>query len=109
VNYLVKLANVGNPNDQLLMYVRGGETYSTKVPPGRYYMRVASGYTWYGKDDLFGPTTKFFRLRSRGRNSTESHSLDFVRKGNQLLGHKISFKGAFDGNMEEERISRGEF
>jgi hypothetical protein len=69
-DYLVKLVNMSDPKDQLVIYVRGGETYSTKVPLGRYHVRAATGTTWHGKNDLFGPETRFFRFIDQSPTST---------------------------------------
>jgi hypothetical protein len=109
-NYLIKLVNVANDKDQILIYVKGGETYSTKVPLGSYRIRAASGQTWYGREDLFGPETQFFRLRSKkGSSLEEAPVFRFTQQGNKITGTKLSFKKVFDGNMDQEKISRNEF
>lgn len=38
----------------MTIFVRGGENVETLVPLGSYYVRYASGTTWYGHDHLFG-------------------------------------------------------
>src|SRR5204863_9360044 len=58
-SYLIKLVSVANAKDQIVIFVRGGETYATKVPLGRYHLRAATGETWYGREDLFGPRTQY--------------------------------------------------
>src|SRR5262249_50757200 len=106
-NYLVKLVNIADEKDQIMIYVKGGESYSTKVPLGGYRIRAASGNTWYGRNDLFGPDTQFFRLRSKWGD--EANVFKFTQQGNKILGMTLSFKKAVHGNMEEEKISRSEF
>jgi hypothetical protein len=106
-NYLVKLVNVADEKDQIMIFVKGGESYSTKVPLGSYRIRAASGSTWYGRNDLFGPETQFFRLRSK--KDDESSVFKFTQQSNKILGMTISFKKVFQGNMEQEKISRIEF
>lgn len=109
-NYLVKLVNVKNSKDQIWIFVRGGEPYSTKVPVGNYILRVAIGYTWYGREDLFGSDTHFFRLRSkRGSGVSETPVLEFKKERNRTFGHTLSFEGSVDGNMEQEAMTRAEF
>jgi len=109
-NYLIKLVNVTNSKDQIWIFVRGGERYSTKVPVGNYVLRVASGYTWYGREYLFGPDTRFFRLRSkRGAGLDESPVLEFKKERNRIVGRTLNFEGSVDGNMEEEKLTRSEF
>jgi hypothetical protein len=105
-NYLIKLVKAGNKKDFILIFVKGGETYSTKVPLGTYNIREAAGLSWYGLKDFFGPSTQFFRMRNKnGRQANFS----FNRQGNMYHGMKISLKKVAEGNMEEEAISRDEF
>jgi hypothetical protein len=109
-NYLIKLVNVGDAKDQIMIYVSGGQSYSTKVPLGFYHVRGASGDIWYGKEDLFGPDTRFFRLRTKnGKATGELQVLHFYRQGNKIMGMTLSFKAVRDGNMEQEVISRNDF
>src|SRR5262249_38796763 len=80
-NYLIKLVNVADAKDQIMIYVKGGETYSTKVPLGGYRIRAAAGQTWYGRNDLFGPETQFFRLRGKkGSGSEDSPVFNFTQQ-----------------------------
>jgi hypothetical protein len=100
-NYLVKLVNAADENDQIMVYVKGGESYSTKVPLGSYRIRAASGNTWYGRSELFGPDTEFFRLRGKKGSSIEETPLfQFKREGNKILGMTLSFKKVSYTNME---------
>ncbi|WLA39700.1 hypothetical protein QNJ95_43830 [Bradyrhizobium elkanii] len=109
-NYLVKLVNVANSKNQIWVFVRRGEPYSTKVPIGNYSLRVASGSTWYGREELFGPDTQFFRLRGKkGATVDQSLVLEFKKERNRIVGHTLSFEGSVDGNMEQEAMTRSEF
>ncbi|WP_157785798.1 tetratricopeptide repeat protein [Bradyrhizobium liaoningense] len=109
-NYLVKLVNVANSKDQIWVFVRGGEPYSTKVPIGNYSLRVASGSTWYGREELFGPDTRFFRLRGKKRTTIDqSLVLAFKKERSRIVGHTLSFEGSVEGNMEQEAMTRSEF
>jgi TPR repeat len=109
-NYLIKFVNTGNDKDQIMIFVKGGETYSTKMPLGGYRIRAATGQTWYGRNDLFGPDTQFFRLQGKkGSAVDESPIFQFRKEGNTIHGMKLSLKRVIGGNMEQEKISRSEF
>lgn len=109
-NYLVKLVNVASSKDQIWIFVRGGEPYSTKVPVGNYVPRVASGNIWYGREQLFGPDTHFFRLRSKKSGGADgSPVLEFKKERNRIVGKSLNFEGSIDGNMEQEAMTRSEF
>lgn len=109
-NYLIKLINVSDAKDQFLIFVRGGEKYSTKVPLGTYRLRAAAGTTWYGKDELFGPSTYFFQLRKKAGTSGDDRSLlRFYRQGRTIYGTTLNFKPVEFGNLEQETISKDEF
>lgn len=108
-NYLVKLVNASNDRDYIVMFVKGGETYSTKVPLGEYNVRAAMGDVWYGKKDFFGPDTRFVRLRAKNGGL---QSFEFYRRGNTVHGKRLILKKIMEpgeGNMEEERITRDQF
>jgi hypothetical protein len=109
-DHLVKLVNMSDPQDQVTIYVRGGENYSTKVPLGRYHIRAATGTTWYGKKDLFGPDTRFFRFIDKSPTPTERLKVFHFRvQGRQIMGVKVIFRESVFGDMVEESISRDDF
>jgi hypothetical protein len=109
-NYLIKLVNVDNAKDQIWIYVKGGESYSTKVPVGTYNLRAAAGNEWYGREDLFGAHTHFFRLRPKADAADGvQQMLQFRKERNRIVGMTISLKGIANGNMEQESMTRSEF
>lgn len=109
-NYLIKLVNVDNASDQIWIYLKGGESYSTTVPVGAYNFRAATGNEWYGREALFGPSTRFFRLRTKkGAAADAQQTLQFRKERNRLFGMTIILKGVADGNMEQEAMTRSEF
>jgi hypothetical protein len=109
-DYLVKIVNVVDSQDQVVIYIRGGETYSTKVALGRYYARAATGKTWYGKTDLFGPETIFFRFIEASPTPAERLKVfQFSVQGRQITGNRIVFQESVLGNMQQESISRADF
>ena len=110
LNYVIKLVNVADPKDQIMIYVAGGNEYSTKVPLGDYAVRGASGRKWYGEEDYFGPSTKFFRFKTRkGGTAGEPVVISFSRQGNILHGSTLLLQATFDGNMSQEDISKADF
>lgn len=109
-NYYVKLVNLARPREQIAIFVRGGETFETKMPLGEYKFRGAAGQTWYGRDDTFGPATRFFGLRAKsGRVLSETLVLNFYRDGRRISGHAITLKPVVEGNLEQEAMSKSEF
>lgn len=73
-------------------------------------LRVASGNTWCGREELFGPNTHFFRLRTkRGSGVSETPTMEFKKERNRIVGHTLNFEGSTDGNMEQESMTRSGF
>jgi hypothetical protein len=58
-DYYVKLVDITNGKDAVGIYVFGGQGFEVLVPLGSYEMRYASGKTWYGLANLFGPGTRY--------------------------------------------------
>ena len=109
-SYLVKLVNISDARDQIMVFVRGGETYSTKVPLGTYHLKAATGQVWYGKENYFGTETRFLRVRNTDRGNDDGvQAFKFHQSGNRLHGLTISFKKVVGGNTSEEPINREEF
>jgi tetratricopeptide (TPR) repeat protein len=109
-NYLIKLVNVDNAKDQIWIYVKGGQSYSTKVAVGTYSFRAATGNEWYGREELFGPSTRFFRLKPKTGAAVDARqTLQFRKERNRIVGMTISLKSVADGNIEQEAMSRSEF
>jgi hypothetical protein len=104
-NYIIKLVDAATNTEHLLIYIDGGSSFETKVPLGTYKIRGASGSTWYGTTELFGPSTSFFELRTNGAENTFS----FTRSGNQIRGREIRLIKQVDGNLETSAIGREQF
>ncbi|MCJ7837482.1 zinc ribbon domain-containing protein [Cuneatibacter sp. NSJ-177] len=43
-------------------FLRAGEETTVYVPDGNYTIHYAVGQNWYGKNDLFGESTQFYKL-----------------------------------------------
>jgi hypothetical protein len=61
-NLVLKLVNVRDRKDELLVYVARGTSYETKVLLGTYKILGASADEWYGETHLFGSGTSYFSL-----------------------------------------------
>ena len=46
------------------LFIRAGESVSTKLPEGTYLFKSAYGFEWFGESDLFGEGGVYQRLRS---------------------------------------------
>jgi hypothetical protein len=107
-DYVIKLVNVADAKDQIVIFLRGGESSSTKVPLGRYRILGASGHVWYGRDELFGTQTRFFRLHSR-TNEADPQVFQLRQKGNTIYGLDLSLKQEIGGTLGEQTIARADF
>ena len=56
-SYYVRLFNQDAEEIMAEIFVVGGETFTGKLPLGRYLLRYASGATWYGAEARFGHDT----------------------------------------------------
>jgi hypothetical protein len=109
-DYLLKLVSTADKADTIMIFVRGGETFSTKVPLGAYHVRGATGKTWYNKQAFFGPETHFFSLQNKdGKGADARLVARFWREKNRIFGMTLMFKNAIDGNMTQESIGKGDF
>jgi hypothetical protein len=109
-DYLLKLVNTSDETDTITIFVRGGENFSTKVPLGGYSIRGATGKTWYNKQALFGPDTRFFRLQNKdGKGADRKLIARFWRERNRIFGMTLTLKNTIDGNMTQEAIGKGDF
>jgi hypothetical protein len=109
-DYLLKLVSTADKTDIIMIFVRGGETFSTKVPLGAYNVRGATGKTWYNKQALFGPETRFFSLQNKDGKGADARLIArFWREKNRIFGMTLIFKNVVDGNMTQESIGKGDF
>jgi hypothetical protein len=108
-NYALKFVHAANGKDAMMIYVVGGQAFQIKAPLGTYKVRGASGTTWYGVKHLFGPTTSYFKLRSKASTSAEGDNFAFTRSGNQVHGFRITLIKQSGGNLETNPIKAEEF
>lgn len=83
-----------------MVFIRSGESVNLFVPLGSYDLRYATGETWYGYEDLFGPTTAFFKTDSK---------MEFKQSGNTFQGHTIELIPRANGNLQTSKINKNNF
>jgi hypothetical protein len=99
-HHLVKLEDVVTSRPVLTVFVRAGQDVEIRVSLGTYIVKYASGETWYGYQDRFGPNTSY---------SKADTTLEFARQGNQVTGYSITLYGVPGGNLRTTGISAGDF
>jgi hypothetical protein len=99
-DYFVKLIDADTEETAVGIYVEGGKPADVTVPLGSYEMRYASGSTWYGFADLFGPGTNYSRV---------GETLNFREENNQYRGYTIELTLQAGGNLDTVDISAQEF
>ncbi|GMU65231.1 MAG: hypothetical protein AMXMBFR36_15050 [Acidobacteriota bacterium] len=96
----LKLVDVSGARPDAIYFLRAGEVLDAQVPPGSYRLRMASGRSWYGEEELFGPKTSY---------SEAATVLRFRLIGDQLEGHGIQLEEQIGGNLAKRRLSPEEF
>jgi len=95
-NYLVKLADAITNHAVLTVFVRGGDTVTTRVPLGTYVLKYADGDKWYGYDHRFGPGTGYSKA-------------DKLFTFDQETGYTITLYPVPNGNLRTRSIRPDEF
>ncbi len=99
-DYYVKLVYEGTNTAAIGIYVQGGVSNEVSIPLGRYEMRYASGTTWYGLTDLFGPETAYAKTLD---------VLDFHEEDGEYKGYTIELILQENGNLDTEALGPGDF
>lgn len=87
--HVVKVEEWNTQRPLLMTFVPGGSVVKLEVPLGIYRIKIASGDTWYGMDDLFGSAT---------RVQTAEKPLQFYAEGNTITGHTLYLQAVTGGN-----------
>jgi hypothetical protein len=99
-DYFVKLVDSATGEDAVGLYVRGGSTAKFNVPLGIYDIRYASGTTWYGLEDLFGPATTY---------AEANRTFDFRKEDDQYAGYTLTLIMQEGGNLDTRTIEGDAF
>lgn len=99
-NYLVKLVSAYSQDTIMTIFVKGGDTVTTKVPLGTYVVKYATGKEWYGYKHLFGKETGY---------SKADTSFTFENTGYQISGYTITLYRVSNGNLSTTAIDPTQF
>jgi len=105
-DYVIKLLNAQDQGEEMLIYVRAGASFETKVPLGTYIIRGASGAFWYGEPALFGDDTSYFQLANK---DGADDAFKFVQQGRQLSGFRLRLVSRQNGNLASRPIGAKDF
>lgn len=98
--HFIKLESTSDPDKYITFFVRPGKTVEVDMPLGNYYLKYASGTTWYGTAALFGPDTIY----------TKSDDIFyFYEEDGYVNGYTVTLYLVNNGNMDTERINASEF
>lgn len=98
--HYIKMESVASPSKFVTFFVHPGEAVEVKMPIGKYYLKYASGYTWYGLKDLFGPDTIY----------TKSDDIfHFYEEDGYVNGYTVTLYNVSNGNLDTETINASEF
>lgn len=99
--YLVKFKSIWNPDIEYQIFVKGGRSpIEVNILCGTYSLSYATGSTWYGKNDLFGHETRYYK---------SDESFRFYHDGRDVCGQSITLYTVPNGNLSVEEISSDEF
>jgi hypothetical protein len=100
-NYYVQLNTAGTKTAMQGIYVIGGKPVTVDVPIGVYDIVYATGDTWYGRQDKFGPSAPLYKT---------DHTFDYrLEADGSIPYYEIELIQQVGGNMETERIDPAEF
>jgi len=98
--YYVKLVDAYNESEVLTFFIRPGQTVDIDVPLGDYFIRYASGLTWYDKASLFGPDTVY---------SEAGDIFYFTEDESSYYGYTVELYMQEGGNLNTYDIGAGDF
>ena len=103
-NYFVKLEDSVTREPILTFFIRGGQTMQSDVPFGQFVLKYATGRSWCGEFDMFGPETEFHKadvaLRFARQDSDDGYA---------ITGNTIELILQVNGNLKTSKICREAF
>jgi hypothetical protein len=103
-NYFVKLEDSVTREPIQTFFIRGGQTMQSDVPFGQFALKYATGRSWCGEIDMFGPETEFHKadvvLRFARQDSDDGYT---------ITGHTIELVLQVNGNLKTSKIRREAF
>ncbi len=99
-NYIVRLYDETDRYIAAEIYIKGGEIFHDEFPLGNYYLRYASGTTWYGRNARFGDDTDYYRALEE---------FQFRSTADGYEGYTIELYRQQNGNLSTRKIPPEEF
>ncbi len=99
-SYFEQMMNKHALGGRICFYVRAESVAEIKVPLGEYEVFYATGDTWYGKDHLFGPDTRYYKC---------DDTFSFTETSEGYNGWTISLTPVLNGNLDTDEISEADF
>ena len=103
-NYFVKLEEAANQNPVLAFFIHGGSTVTANVPLGRFVLKYATGTSWCGLEEMFGPDTATFKA-----NDIFTFAREFTEDGYTTSSWTVELIQQKAGNLKTSRINRSDF
>lgn len=99
--YYLKLRNLNTNRDDVIFFIKGGESETVKVKLGEYEILYARGDKWYGVSDLFGENTEYFK-------ANESFKFELDENGN-IFGWTVKLYSDSNGKIDVDTIDADNF
>lgn len=99
-SYYIYLDSESFPHNDMAFLIKPGKSVELDVPEDTYQIFYAVGQTWYGKDDLFGPDTMYYKCDG---------TFEFYRDEDYVYGHTIELYLKKNGNLATEKVDASSF
>ena len=101
-SFYVKLVEIRTGREAYGIFIHGGGSLEVEVPLGRYELRYATGHTWYGLINLFGPERATTRFKA-------DDIFEFREEANSYIGYTVELILQIDGNLHTREIPPEQF
>lgn len=97
---VVKIEEFSTHIEKSIFFIRPGGSKTIMLNQGYYTIKIASGNTWYGYDDLFGSKTAL---------SVSSERIELKKLFDGCQGIEITLEKIEDGNFKTKGLSKDDF
>lgn len=94
-DYFVKLEDWVLGELVVTIFIRGGDTFATRLPAGKYRLKYATGETWHNSDRLFGANTSLYE---------GSTAVELIADENGGIGQELTLRKVKNGNFKTRPI-----
>ena len=99
-DYFLKIEEAQNGETIMTIFVNAGQAFEVLVPLGNYRIKYATGRTWMGSRQLFGPDTQY---------SKADEIFEFTRTDAGVQGYTLELIKQRDGNLRTQAIDATAF